>query len=349
MTTYSKETALYDTGTIAGDINEASKTASKYITAIDQSGIKVHAENSVNSNYSQIDATGMTVYQNSNNVASFGSAIRLGAENGARTEIRDNTISMFAANGTKTFDVYTGSSAETVETTKTMTGFRAAMLAGRTYTYTISDTPTTNTNILITVMYVNETADPLEYSFAADTSDAQEQSSLRVEYDKDTKTISIKNNGSGKFDIAIVEYTTSIVPSVMTVSNKFHIQNIELSDLLLDPISHLTTSTLRAYQSRCNGISGGYLLIGKWCYINVGFYMRGSFSANNYWGILDGFPAPELAQEVFPALIYQDSSGAPKAASAYVNLSGRLVIVTGTTGLATDDNVNVSGWYIAQV
>lgn len=44
MTTYTKETALYDTGAIAGDIAEAGTTASDYITAVTNDGIWVHPE-----------------------------------------------------------------------------------------------------------------------------------------------------------------------------------------------------------------------------------------------------------------------------------------------------------------
>ena len=57
--------------------NNAAQTASKYITAIDQNGIKVHAENNPDNNYTSITADGMSVYQDIDGtaieVASFGS------------------------------------------------------------------------------------------------------------------------------------------------------------------------------------------------------------------------------------------------------------------------------------
>lgn len=71
MTTYTKETALYDTGAIASDIQGAGKTASKYITAIDQNGIKVHAANNPNSNYSLINAHGLDINVDNESRAAF--------------------------------------------------------------------------------------------------------------------------------------------------------------------------------------------------------------------------------------------------------------------------------------
>lgn len=91
MATYTKETALYDTGKIGTDITEAGQTASKYITAVDQNGIKVHAENGANINYSKIDANGLEVFKgtttaNSKSVAKFGSTVRIGKTDEAHIE-----------------------------------------------------------------------------------------------------------------------------------------------------------------------------------------------------------------------------------------------------------------------
>ena len=57
----------------------SAKTATAYITNIDDDGIKVHAVNNPNYHYSKIDATGMTVYKGGNQVAQFGSSITLGS------------------------------------------------------------------------------------------------------------------------------------------------------------------------------------------------------------------------------------------------------------------------------
>lgn len=58
--------------------NDATKTATKYITQISDDGIKVHAENNVDSNYAKIDADGMEVYKGGTSVASYGDTARIG-------------------------------------------------------------------------------------------------------------------------------------------------------------------------------------------------------------------------------------------------------------------------------
>lgn len=68
----------------------AGEGASKYITAIDQNGIKVHAENNPNLNYTKINAEGMEVHQNVSGtdtiVASFGaSGSRIGQNANGKT------------------------------------------------------------------------------------------------------------------------------------------------------------------------------------------------------------------------------------------------------------------------
>lgn len=125
MPTYTKETALYDTGKIGTDITSAGQTASKYITAVDQNGIKVHAENAPNSNYSLIDGDGLTVYKSANNVsykvAKFGDTAQIGADGSKNMQIDQSTIK-FNNGSDQIAGIY--SSAETTQTvTKTGTDF----------------------------------------------------------------------------------------------------------------------------------------------------------------------------------------------------------------------------------
>lgn len=56
----------------------AGEGANKYITAINNDGIKVHDANKQNIDYVQINSNGLTVYQNTAKVAEFGTSIRLG-------------------------------------------------------------------------------------------------------------------------------------------------------------------------------------------------------------------------------------------------------------------------------
>lgn len=62
-------------------------TVEKYITSIDDNGIRVHAKSNPTKNYAQIDADGMDVVKGSVSVAKFGETARIGKEAGYHTEI----------------------------------------------------------------------------------------------------------------------------------------------------------------------------------------------------------------------------------------------------------------------
>lgn len=107
MTTYSKETALYDTGAIATDITEASQTADRYITYVDAAtGIQVHnAED--DDNYVQINSDGMEVYRDDASVATFGTEARIGPLNDAeKVVIGSGGVSMYTADNAEYFKSY---------------------------------------------------------------------------------------------------------------------------------------------------------------------------------------------------------------------------------------------------
>jgi hypothetical protein len=101
MTTYSKETALYDTGAIAGDISTAGQTASKYITYVDaDTGIRVHNANDTD-NYLQLNATGSELFRDGTSVAKFGETARVGADETDRVEISAGEFAVYAATGAR--------------------------------------------------------------------------------------------------------------------------------------------------------------------------------------------------------------------------------------------------------
>ena len=80
---------------------EASTKATKYITKIDNAGIKVHAYNDStetpdSSNYAKINGDGLEVYKSGNSVAKFGSAVRVGQNGTSHVEIgSDNGMNVF--------------------------------------------------------------------------------------------------------------------------------------------------------------------------------------------------------------------------------------------------------------
>lgn len=110
MPTYSKETALFDTGKIGDDINDAAGQVNKYITQIGDTGIKVHPYDNTNEqidtdNYTKIDASGMEIYQDvsgsSTKVASFGSSgAQIGRTGAAHSVIDADGQRFYASDGT---------------------------------------------------------------------------------------------------------------------------------------------------------------------------------------------------------------------------------------------------------
>ena len=62
-------------------------SVAKYITAITDSGIRVHAKTNPTANYAAVDADGMDVVKGGVSVAKFGETARLGVESGYHTEV----------------------------------------------------------------------------------------------------------------------------------------------------------------------------------------------------------------------------------------------------------------------
>ena len=154
MPTYSKETALYDTGAIAAGIDAAGDTADTYITAVDQNGIKVHAANNGNSNYAAIDTTGMDVVRGGTSMAKFGETTRIGkayvsgaSDNESHMELDYHSMQLINKNNSTYFYVSdlrgsdgTASITETFTGDGTTKSFSLAIEAvNTTYTVTVSD------------------------------------------------------------------------------------------------------------------------------------------------------------------------------------------------------------------
>lgn len=104
MATYTKETALYDTGKIGNDIASAGQTATNYLTTISgTSGISVHNANDT-ANFVNINSEGVGVYQGGVNVAQFGATTRIGTDTDASITIDDTSIVGVGEDGKKFFN-----------------------------------------------------------------------------------------------------------------------------------------------------------------------------------------------------------------------------------------------------
>lgn len=88
------------------DLTYPQDPVSKYITAIDNNGIKVHATNNINLNYIQITSSGMEVFKTDGitsnpsaiSVANFGEIVRIGKEDSAHINITSGGLDLY--NGT---------------------------------------------------------------------------------------------------------------------------------------------------------------------------------------------------------------------------------------------------------
>lgn len=84
----------------------AGKTATTYITAVDNNGIKVHAANNPTTNYSLINASGMTVYKGGTDVATFGDTCRIGIASSGHTTVKSDGMHIWTgAESTATNEV----------------------------------------------------------------------------------------------------------------------------------------------------------------------------------------------------------------------------------------------------
>ena len=95
----SRRVPILNDKNIGDGITAAGQTATTYITAIDESGIKVHASNNPNSNYSKINADGLEVFTDNMSAAKFGVVTRIGQEDNSRVEIDSDSIALIADTG----------------------------------------------------------------------------------------------------------------------------------------------------------------------------------------------------------------------------------------------------------
>lgn len=99
---------------VDADIAESAKTATTYISVIDDDGIKVHAQNNPTKNYTQIDADGMEVYSNSDSVASFGAdGMRIGKTTEKHIGITSTSFNVYDEDGSAPVSVSTEGSLTT--------------------------------------------------------------------------------------------------------------------------------------------------------------------------------------------------------------------------------------------
>lgn len=238
MTTYSKETALYDTGAIATDIAEAGNTAEKYITKIDDNGIKVHAYDDTNevadtNNYTRITSNGMEVFQNGESVSSFGGSVRIGKNaDAARVNISSTQLDIVTAEGvgalsvnldtgvTKTYGVtqYLDVPIKVLrqETQSVLLNLPSAITSGQVV-YLQFKATLDGSVIGSAIAQINKGTDKQESRNLRNSSSGLIVGSLSYSYSASNDTISVTNSSTGSVAVELDRFgynRTATVPSI---------------------------------------------------------------------------------------------------------------------------------------
>lgn len=95
MTTYIKETALYDTGAIGSDIADAATTATSYLTDISGGGVTVHPSGDSTTGVQITDD--VDILRSGTSVINIGTddAVRVGVETGKHVDVTDDGLRIY--------------------------------------------------------------------------------------------------------------------------------------------------------------------------------------------------------------------------------------------------------------
>lgn len=107
----------------------------------------------------------------------------------------------------------------------------------------------------------------------------------------------------------------------------------------------LSSSGLSAISNRVSIQNGGQVKLGKWRFVQLNLKLLINLSANNYWGVLQGFDTAVSDTVSLSAVIPAKNGG---AISAYLTSTGNLALATDNATPSANDTVLITGWYIAQ-
>ena len=199
-------------------VTTAAGTASKYITAVDENGIRVHAENSPSTNYALINANGMSVYQDvsgtATEVAKFGSSgARIGQENIENMTISSDGAKLVNTNGITVFDAYSNSTSEEIK-------ISMPVGIGQGTTKFLKPRPKTGTRITVLAYYATPSPNDIykvSFGFTAGTTEEKSYSPrIKVKYSaySNSDYVSVSPLTTATYGIISISYTVdSVAPS----------------------------------------------------------------------------------------------------------------------------------------
>lgn len=313
------------------------------------------------------DTRGLAIYDGQGNNESniiaklVGTMLRIGKSDAARVEVSPAVVDVIADTGDSALKTETTTTKQTVLVTE----------RGSTepYFWINGDTGWLRTEIVFSRMglfravagttislsvYLGDTSGKYyTRTFVADTDSYVVIGDYTITYNYTPNSYSCKFVLSGSnidtsldaYIVSIQYYVNEYVPSntLFGVNSLNGIININDVDIY-NPIIPDATGSLLPVSSRCVITSGGVFKFGKWRFVQLVLTIKASLSANNTWGLLDGF---DLANTGIVSLAMSVNKNYGNV-SGQINSSGRLVVQTAGAALAANDVLTVSGWYIAQ-
>lgn len=214
-----------NTAATTTQVNAAAQTASKYITAVDQNGIKVHAENGTNVNYSLINGEGLEVFQGTSasdtkSVAKFGSTARIGKETGANTKLSNASIIMFDGQSPILQMSSTGATAQKIDIYKS----RESTSTGSSGSFDV-DFSDSSVAYVLYIYHNNHIIRSIRVSSSTPTISSSTQSTS-VRYDSNT-TVSVRTT------VGYTKYTESGSYSISISISGVSAENVRVSKMVV--------------------------------------------------------------------------------------------------------------------
>ena len=212
MPTYSKETALYNTGAIADGINEAGQTAESYITTVSGGGIMVHPAGDATSGWKIADALellkgGMTFIKAwlSGTAPNQTPTIQIGSDDGAHTVIDEDSFSLKNAEQVTMFEC---ESSDVVSEVTVTDNVGKSVVGSGEVSHTLSGNPVSGTTITVNCF---GTVGSVYATFTAGTSGSDSSlSGITITYDGDKTIIASFSSANQQGTFASVEYTVEM-------------------------------------------------------------------------------------------------------------------------------------------
>lgn len=344
--------------------SDAEKVATNYLSTISgTTGISVHDINDER-NFANMNSNGMTIYQNSNDVATFGSTSRIGKLASRHTSIKDGGFYAYSGSetdanlfaqlgyglgnsetGTATapyysFGIRKSNSSGNIGNYSVAEGYQNNAKGYASHAeglYTEAVEKYTHSQNIGTV--ANSLAQTVIGTYNEIDDDIDDTHHPGYEHAQFGKYAFIVGNGSDEHGLSQVSRSNALtidwygrVNAKGYYLNTVDIFNPTLSSVGLSPIS-----------SRCTIQSGGIVRLGSWVFVQLCLKVATSLSASS-WGLVSGLPTPSTSSVTALSASIQKNTGGN--ISANVTAAGNIAVQLPSSASA-DEVILINGWYIS--